>query len=167
MSWERNFTKWVGSRASVVIHTIFFAVMFGLSFFGIKFDTVLLVLTTVVSLEAIYLSIFIQMTVNENTQSLEEVEEDIEGIAEEVEEISEDIEEIQHDVDEIQEDVDEIAVDVDEIQHDVDEIQEDVDEIEKEVDSEDSEDQKDSKKLEEIELVLRRLLDEVKNIKKS
>ena len=37
-------------------------------------------LTTAVSLEAIYLSIFIQMTVNRNTQSLEEVEEDIEGI---------------------------------------------------------------------------------------
>lgn len=146
MSWERNFTKWVGSRISVVLHTIFFAVMFGLSFFGVKFDTVLLVLTTVVSLEAIYLSIFIQMTVNENTQSLEEVEEDIEDIAGEVEEISEDIEEIQQDVDEIQQDVDE---------------------IEKEAEVEDTEELKDRKKLEEIEFVLNRLLDEVKNIKKS
>jgi septal ring factor EnvC (AmiA/AmiB activator) len=153
MSWERNFTKWVGSRTSVVLHTIFFGVMFGLSFFGVKFDTVLLVLTTVVSLEAIYLSIFIQMTVNENTQSLEEVEEDIEDIAGEVEEISEDIEEIQHDVDEIQ--------------HDVDEIQEDVDEIEKDADVVDTEELKDRKKLEEIEMVLKKLLDEVKNIKKS
>lgn len=167
MSWERNFTKRVGSRVSVVLHTIFFGVMFALSFFGIKFDTVLLVLTTVVSLEAIYLSIFIQMTVNENTASLEEVEEDIEGIAEEVEEISEDIEEIQHDVDEIQEDVDEIAVDVDEIQQDVDEIQEDVDEIEKEAEVDDTEGQKDRKKLEEIETVLKKLLEEVQNIKKS
>jgi septal ring factor EnvC (AmiA/AmiB activator) len=153
MSWERNFTKWVGSRTSVVLHTIFFGVMFGLSFFGVKFDTVLLVLTTVVSLEAIYLSIFIQMTVNENTQSLEEVEEDIEDIAGEVEEISEDIEEIQHDVDEIQ--------------HDVDEIQEDVDEIEKDAEVVDTEELKDRKKLEEIEMVLKKLLDEVKNIKKS
>ena len=167
MSWERNFTKSVGSRTSVILHTIFFAIMFALSFFGIKFDTVLLVLTTVVSLEAIYLSIFIQMTVNENTESLEEVEEDIEGIAEEVEEISEDIEEIQHDVDEIQEDVDEIAVDVDEIQHDVDEIQEDVDEIEKEVDAEEDIDRGDTAKLESIENVLKKVLEEIELLKKK
>jgi peptidoglycan hydrolase CwlO-like protein len=134
--------------------------MFGLSFFGIKFDTVLLVLTTVVSLEAIYLSIFIQMTVNENTQSLEEVEEDIEDIAEEVEEISEDIEEIQHDVDEIQEDVDEIAVDVDEIQQDVDE-------IEKEVDAEEDIDRGDTAKLESIENVLKKVLEEIEMLKKK
>jgi peptidoglycan hydrolase CwlO-like protein len=153
MSWERNFTKWVGSRISVVLHTIFFAVMFGLSFFGVKFDTVLLVLTTVVSLEAIYLSIFIQMTVNENTASLEEVEEEIEEIAEDVDEIQQDVDEIQHDVDEIAEDVDEI--------------QQDVDEIEKDAEIEDTTIEKDRKKLEEIEKVLTKLLDEVKSIKKS
>lgn len=166
MSWERNFTKWVGSRMSVLIHTVFFAVIFSLPLFGFRLDSVLLILTTVVSLEAIYLSIFIQMTVNENTESLEEVEEDIEGIAEEVEEISEDIEEIQQDVDEIQEDVDEIQHDVDEIQEDVDEIQEGVDEIEKEAEVDDTEGLKDRKKLEEIEVVLKKLLEEVQNIKK-
>lgn len=160
MNWEKNFTQWVGSRASVVVHTIFFAVMFGLSFFGVNFQTVLLVLTTVVSLEAIYLSIFIQMTVNQNTESLEEVEEDIEGIVEEVGEISEDIDEIQQDVDEIQEDVDEIAVDVDEIQQDVDEIEKDADVV-------DDVSLSDHKKLEEIEVVLKKLLDEVQSIKKS
>ena len=108
MNWERNFTKWVGSRASVVLHTIFFIVMFSLSFFGVHFDTVLLVLTTLVSLEAIYLSIFIQMTVNENTASLEDVEEDLEDITEDVAEISEDIEEIQQDVDAPDENKDDI-----------------------------------------------------------
>ncbi|MEK7616618.1 MAG: hypothetical protein AAB414_01025, partial [Patescibacteria group bacterium] len=41
---------------------------------------------TWLSIEAIYLAIFIQMTVNRNTQSLEEVEEDIEDIQEEVSE---------------------------------------------------------------------------------
>lgn len=167
MNWERNFTKWVGSRASVVVHTIFFSVMFALSFLGVKFDTVLLVLTTVVSLEAIYLSIFIQMSVNENTKSLQEVEEDIEDIAEDVTEISEDIDEIQQDVDEIQEDVDEIAVDVDEIQHDVDEIQEDVDEIEKDVDAEESIDRGDAAKLENIENVLKKVLEEIELLKKK
>jgi hypothetical protein len=41
---------------------------------------VLLVLTTLVSLEAIYLSIFIQMAVNRTAQSIKEVEEDFEEI---------------------------------------------------------------------------------------
>ncbi len=158
--WERNFTKWVGSRASVVMHTMFFLGVFSLPLFGYKLDTVLLVLTTVVSLEAIYLSIFIQMTVNENTASLEEVEEDIEDIAEEVEEISEDI-------DEIQQDVDEIAVDVDEIQKDVDEIQEDVDEIEKDVEEDNVDEIVENEKLNNIETVLIRLLEEVENLKKK
>ncbi len=146
MNWEKSFTKWIGSRASVVAHTIFFLVMFGFAFFGIAVNTVLLVLTTVVSLEAIYLSIFIQMTVNQNTESLEDVEEDIEDIAEEVTEISEDIDEIQHDVDEIQ-------VDVDEIQQDVGE--------------EETASSDDNAKLENIENTLKKLIEEVRNIKKS
>ncbi|HRH26949.1 MAG TPA: hypothetical protein PLZ99_02180 [Parcubacteria group bacterium] len=159
MSWEKNFTKWIGSRASVVLHTFFFILMFSLIFFGFKADTILLVLTTVVSLEAIYLAIFIQMTVNQNTESLEDVEEELEDIVEDVEEISQDIDEIQHDVDEIQEDVEEISEDVEEIQHDVDEIQEDAE-------VSDSENKKDEKKLEEIEVVLRKLLQEIENLKK-
>jgi len=152
MNWERNLTKWVGSRTSVVIHTILFLVMFSLPFFGFDTETILLVLTTLVSLEAIYLSIFIQMTVNQNTQSLEEVEEDLEDIVDEVSEISEDIDEIQHDVDEIQ-------VDVDEIQHNVDE-------IEKETDTFDDTNRKDHQKLENIENVLKKLLEEVESLKK-
>ncbi|MFA5933628.1 MAG: hypothetical protein WC795_00150 [Candidatus Paceibacterota bacterium] len=114
-----NITKWVGSTQSLIVHTILFAVAFTLPFFGIAFEKVLLVLTTIVSLEAIYLSILIQMTVNRNTEDLAEV--------------TEDIGEIQEDVDEIQKDVDEISEDIDEIQKDVDEIQEDVDEIEEEI----------------------------------
>lgn len=153
MNWERNFTKWVGSRTSVILHTIFFGVMFSMAFFGVKVDTVLLVLTTVVSLEAIYLSIFIQMTVNQNTKSLEIVEEDIEEIADEVTEISEDIDEIQHDVDEI-------AEDVDEIQHDVDEIEKDADEDELKA-------RKEDKKLENIENGLKKLLEEIEGLKKA
>jgi low affinity Fe/Cu permease len=114
-------TSWVGSTTSLYVHTIFFIVVFILPIFGMSISTTLLVLTTAVSLEAIYLSILIQLTVNRNTQSLQEVEEDID--------------EIQADVDEIQEDVDEIQKDVDEIEKDVDEIQVDVDGIEKDVDS--------------------------------
>ena len=79
-------TDWVGTPVSLIVHTLFFAGIFALRKFGITTDYLLLILTTAVSLEAIYLSIFIQMTVNRNTESLEEVEEDIEGIQEDVDE---------------------------------------------------------------------------------
>ncbi len=110
-----RFTKWVGSPASIVVHTIFFGLCFIMVLLGIDLDKVLLMLTTAVSLEAIYLAIFIQMAINNQTQSIQEVEKDID--------------EIQEDVDEIQGDIDEIQVDVDEIQEDVDEIQEDVEDV--------------------------------------
>lgn len=89
----QKITEWIGSPYSVVLHTVFFITIFLLPFLGVEFDKVLLILTTVVSLEAIYLAIFIQMSVNRNTQSLEAVEEDIE-------ELEEDIDEIQADQDE-------------------------------------------------------------------
>ena len=67
-------TDWIGSTASVVVHTIFFVGIFALYVFGVNLEKILLLLTTAVSLEAIYLAIFIQMTVNRNTQSLVEEE---------------------------------------------------------------------------------------------
>lgn len=112
---------WVGSIQSLVFHTIFFIVCFALPIFKIvEFEHMLLVLTTVVSLEAIYLAIFIQMSVNKSSEHIEDLKED-------VGEIQEDIEEIQEDIDEIQEDIDEIQEDVEEIQEDVEEINEDED----------------------------------------
>ena len=102
-------TEWIGTTDSLIVHTVFFAACFFLVFIGVRLDAILLILTTAVSLEAIYLAIFIQMTVNRNTKSLEEVEEDIE-------EIQEDVKEIETDVDEISEDVDEISGDIDKIQ---------------------------------------------------
>jgi peptidoglycan hydrolase CwlO-like protein len=110
------------------VHTILFVSAFIIAILGIPFDRVLLVLTTIVSLEAIYLSIFIQMSVNRNEQRLDLVSEDIDEIQEDIEEISEDIEEISEDVGEIQEDVEQIEKDVDEIQEDIDEIQEEIEE---------------------------------------
>lgn len=134
-------TRGIGSVTSVIIHTFLFIGAFALVFFGFDFDRVFLVLTTIVSLEAIYLSIFIQLSVNYQARALENVEKDIDvishdvgEIAEDVEEIAEDVEEIQEAHEEIQEDIEEIQKDVDEIQSDVDEIQSDVDEIQKDVD---------------------------------
>jgi hypothetical protein len=90
-----KFTRWIGSPSSIVVHTIIFIFCFLFVWFGVDLEKMLLVLTTVVSLEAIYLAIFIQMTVNRNTESLEEVEEDIDEIQGDMTEIQEDIDEIQ------------------------------------------------------------------------
>ncbi|MDO8553067.1 MAG: hypothetical protein Q7S01_06135 [bacterium] len=101
----RSLTRWIGSPSSLVTHTLIFLGFFVSVRLGlINYDEMLLVLTTIVSLEAIYLSIFIQMTINQTTKELEEVGEDIE-------EIQEDIGEIQEDVDELQEDVEDIVED--------------------------------------------------------
>jgi len=101
-------TRWVGSTGSLIFHTAVFIISFLLYFFGVALNTILLALTTVVSLEAIYLSIFIQMSVNRQTKQLREVSKDVEEIQENVEDIQEDVEEIQEDIDEIQEDVEDI-----------------------------------------------------------
>ena len=185
-----NFTKWIGSSKSLMVHSIIFGIFIILIAYGIDLNKVLLVLTTIVSLEAIYLSIFIQMSVNRQDEKLTSVSEDIEFIQEDVEEIQKDVEGIEKDVDEIQKDVEGIEEDIDEIQEDVegiekdiDEIQEDVEEIEKEVDviqenvEELNEDEVDteinkltntksikSTKSKE-ELLLQELLLEIKNIK--
>jgi low affinity Fe/Cu permease len=100
-------TSWIGTPASLVVHTIFFLLCFFLVFIGIEADRVMLILTTIVSLEAIYLAIFIQMTVNRSVQSLKEVEENIDEIQEDVEELAEDIGEIQEDVEELAEELEE------------------------------------------------------------
>jgi uncharacterized membrane protein len=101
-------TRWVGSTTSLIFHTIIFIGAFVLYFFGVDFDKVMLTLTTIVSLEAIYLSIFIQMSVNRQSKHLREVAKDVDEIQENVEEMQEDVEEIQQDIDEIQEDVEDI-----------------------------------------------------------
>ncbi len=105
-------TAWVGSVQSLVLHSLIFIGVFLLGAFNVaSWDFLLLVLTTIVSLEAIYLAIFIQYTVNRQAESLREVEEDIEEIQEDVEDITEDMEDIQEDIEEIQEDVEDITED--------------------------------------------------------
>ena len=98
---SEKITRFLGSSISVALHSIVFVGFFVLAIVTHQWDRVLLVLTTLVSLEAIYLSLFIQMTVNRNTASLLDVERDIDEIQEDVDEIQEDIDEIQEDVDEI------------------------------------------------------------------
>lgn len=133
-SMALSITRGIGSVPSIIIHTLLFIGAFLMVFFGFDFDRVLLIVTTIVSLEAIYLSIFIQLSVNYQARALENVEKDIDEIQEDVEEIAEDVGEIAEDVEDIQEAHEEIAEDIEEIQKDVDEIQKDVDEIQEDVD---------------------------------
>lgn len=83
-------TRWIGSISSLVVHSLAFALVFILGVFRIlPWDSALLVLTTVVSLEAIYLAIFLQMSVNETKESLREVESDVDEIQKDIDAIQE------------------------------------------------------------------------------
>jgi len=137
-------TRSVGSIESIIVHSMLFLGAFGSVWSGlVTFDRMLLFLTTIVSLEAIYLSIFIQMTINYQ---------------------AEDIDEIQEDIDEIQEDVDEIQEDVDEIQEDVDEIQENVEEMTEEEREEEALQAGQAKTLEEIQAGLKKLITDIEHL---
>ena len=140
-------TRAVGSIPSIFVHTVLFlgsflAVSVGL----IEFDRMLLVLTTLVSLEAIYLAIFIQMTVNHQADTIAEVEQNI---------------------DEIQEDIDEIQEDVDEIQEDVEEMSEDVEHIEKSDIEDEHRKSEQRHALHNIESTLRQLAEDIERLKSS
>jgi len=82
-------TSWIGTPASIIVHTILFVVIFLLKYLGVSLDQILLILTTAVSLEAIYLAIFIQMSVNKTKLTIAGVEKDIDDIQEDIEDISE------------------------------------------------------------------------------
>lgn len=141
-------TRGIGSPTSITLHTLLFIGSFAASYVGaIPFDRMLLFLTTIVSLEAIYLSIFIQMTLNYTTESIEEV--------------AEDIDEMQEDVEEIQEDIDEIQEDVDELQEDVEDISEDVEDITEDDKADDARDEAHAKTLSDIRSTLERLMQDV------
>lgn len=92
---------WIGSKQSIFLHTFLFAGAFALAMLGFDLDKVLLVLTTLVSLEAIYLGIFIQYSVNQHSRQLQDVAEDIEEVAEDIEGVEEDMEDISEDVEKL------------------------------------------------------------------
>lgn len=152
-------TRGIGSPASIAVHTVIFIGSFASAFLGyFAWDAILLILTTIVSLEAIYLSIFIQMTINYQSQSIAEVEKDID-------EMQEDVEEIQEDIDEIQEDVEGISEDVDELQEDVEDISEDVEEMSEEEKEEEVRKADQKKTLADIQRDLGKLLQDIEHLK--
>ncbi|MFZ5391129.1 MAG: hypothetical protein ACOZAJ_02525 [Patescibacteria group bacterium] len=99
--------SWVGSKSSLVVHTMLFVGAGLLVIVGVDLEIILLVVTTLVSLEAIYLAIFIQYSVNQQSQTLRDVAEDIEEVTEDVSELSEDVEDISEDVEDISENLEE------------------------------------------------------------
>ena len=89
-----NITKWIGSTTSVIFHTLLFIVSFTLPYTGyVTYERMLLFLTTIVSLEAIYLSIFIQMSINMSHENIEVIHDNIEELGENIEEIQEEMHE--------------------------------------------------------------------------
>lgn len=147
-------TRWVGSPGSVVVHTILFVAFFvAAAEEWIAYDEMLLFLTTIVSLEAIYLAIFIQMTINYTTQELAEV--------------SEDVEEMKEDIGEIQEDVGELQEDVEEISEDVGEISEEVEETNEEEKAEEERKAEQRKSLSDIQADLRKLMQDITKLQKT
>ncbi len=157
-----NATRYIGSPVSLVLHSLFFVGIFGLLWFGFSFDKVMLILTTAVSLEAIYLSIFIQLTVNRQARQIEEVSEDLDDIQEDVEEISKDLDDIQEDVEDIQEDAKEISEDIEDIKENVEDLSE---ELEKDGQEEAAERVADNEKIAKIEKTLEELLRQIHALK--
>lgn len=147
--------RYVGSPLSLILHSFFFVGIFALQWIGFAFDQIMLILTTVVSLEAIYLSIFIQMTVNHHSNKLAQVSEDVEDISEDVEDISEDVEEISKDIDTIHENVKDISEDVEDLGD------------EKSDKKNCSHHADESQKIEQIKNTLEKLLREIQTIKEE
>ena len=82
-------TNWLGTPISIWVHTIIFIGILALKIWDYEWSNILLILTTLLSLEAIYLALFIQMTVNRHQERLEDVEEDVEDILEDTSELTE------------------------------------------------------------------------------
>jgi len=92
--------RWVGTPHSLLIHTIAFIILLCLPLIGVPWYFSLLVLTTAVSLEAIYLSIFIQMGVNRHADEQAQTKKVLTNIEETIDDVQETIEEVQETIEE-------------------------------------------------------------------
>jgi hypothetical protein len=139
-SWAVKLTQAIGTPQSIIIHTLLFVSPFFFYLLGIPLETIMLVLTTIVSLEAIYLSLFIQMSVNRQAESLEDfgenledIQEDVKGLEEEVDEISEDIEDIQEEDKKDEELEEQTKVSLKNIEEDMDKLLTDIESLKKNI----------------------------------
>lgn len=82
---------WIGTTSSLLLHSIVFLIFMILIISGYQTQTVMLVLTTGLSIEAIYLAIFIQISLNKNNKILEEVCEEVVELKEEENDVISDL----------------------------------------------------------------------------
>lgn len=88
-----SITRWIGSIPCLIFHLLLFIISYSLiPLFG--FEKILLVTTTLLSWEAIFIGIFIQMAVNRQDAKLRAHGEKLEDIEENVDDILEDTEEL-------------------------------------------------------------------------
>lgn len=92
--------SWVGTIKSLIIHSVFFVIMLCLPLFGVDSSYSLLFLTTVVSLEAIYLNIFIQMGVNRHADEQKQTRIVLSSVQETIEDVQDTVEDVQESIDE-------------------------------------------------------------------
>lgn len=148
-------TEWVGTPTSIIVHTFIFLLAFSSYLLGVSIELVLLVMTTFLSIEAIYLALFIQLTVNRTNESLEDVEEDIEDIQEDVEGLEGASREMQEDVEGLEGNLRKMRRNVQELEADVEDISEDIDRFTLEEDREGANEQsahlESSKSLQNVE----------------
>jgi hypothetical protein len=77
--------EFIGTPYSLVLHTLLFAGTWGLHFWGVSTSDILIGMTTLVSIEALYLGIMNQIVLNRHTKSLKDVDSHVEELQTEVE----------------------------------------------------------------------------------
>lgn len=97
----------VGTFRSLILHSVFFIVMLTLPFFGVDPTLSLLILTTVVSLEAIYLNIITLMGVNRHADEQAKTHAVLTTLEETIDDVQETIEDVQETVEDVQETIEE------------------------------------------------------------
>lgn len=113
----KRITVFLGSVESLFAHTLIFGLCFLGVFFGVPMDRILLIVTTAVSLEAIYLAIFLQLTIND-IQSQDTAQDELQEKLQELEELHHAKEEqfaekILDRLDDMEEEIDDIEAKVD------------------------------------------------------
>lgn len=105
----RKITHWLGTPTSIAVHSTFFVIMLLWCWFDkANREQILLFLTMIVSLEAIYQMLFLQMTVNLQATQLKEVQVAMAEVQDSVEEVQGSVAEVQESVEEVQGSVEEV-----------------------------------------------------------
>lgn len=86
-----KFLHWIGTPQSLIVHTIIFVLSLIASVFS---ERAMNAFTMLLSVEAIYMGILIQMTVNKSHKEIKGIGEDVEELSDDVEDILEDTEEL-------------------------------------------------------------------------